>query len=55
MNSGRSGKITRRVTCVSTDARTMRCDLESTSATTISAKVSLVGGTYRTTWEPLAG
>jgi hypothetical protein len=55
MNSGPDGKITRHVTCVPAGGRTLRCDLESVRATTIRAHVSLVGGTYRTTWEPLAG
>ena len=55
MNSGPTGKITRRVTCVPAAGPTLRCDLESVRSTTLRATVSLVGGTFRTTWEPLAG
>jgi hypothetical protein len=57
MNSGPDGRITRRVACGrgSHAGAAFSCDLVSIGSTTIRANVSLVGGAYRTTWEPLAG
>ena len=57
MNSGPNGQITRRVECGrGTRAGTaFTCTLESVRSTRLSVNVEVVGGSLRTTWEPLAG
>src|SRR5215831_7994363 len=57
MNSGPDGQITRRVEC-GRGARAgtaFTCTLESMRSTSLRANVTFVGGSLRTTWEPLAG
>jgi hypothetical protein len=57
MNSGRDGKITRRVTCdrALEVAKTFDCSLESVIRTHLQARVAVVDGGLRTTWQPIQG
>src|SRR5207237_4679008 len=56
INSGPDGRITRRVACGrgTKAGLAYSCDLVSVRSTSIHANVGVVGGTLRTTWEPLA-
>src|SRR5262249_2444330 len=57
MNAGPDGQITRRVECGrgTRAGAAFTCTLESMSSTRLRANVAVVGGSLRTTWEPLAG
>ena len=57
INSGPDGHITRNVACGrgSKAGLAFTCDLKSVRSTSIRANVAVVGGTLRTTWEPIKG
>jgi hypothetical protein len=57
INSGPDGHITRNVACGrgSKAGLAFTCDLKSVRSTSIRANIAVVGGTLRTTWEPIKG